>query len=192
MKLTDMEVKYINKVSTSYPIPSHRIRYHPSCTTLFYSILFYFILSNNIHLVSSRLIPLHSITFHPISSHLSHSILSRPDAIQFLSLHLVPPILLILSRPIQSYSIPFHRMPSLSISPIPSLLILSQHISSYRILSLPYPFHPIPLILYHIIPTHPIPLILFNPIPFHSTLSYSILFLSSHYIPSHPIPSHPP
>ena len=111
MKLTDMEVKYINKVSTSYPIPYHPIPIVLPCITLFnamlsYPLLLYSILSNNIRHISC-----HSILYHLISSHPSHCILSRP----FPSLHIPSHSIL---------HIPFNHIPY---DPIP--LILSNSIS---------------------------------------------------------------
>ena len=149
MKLTNLEVKYINKVSTPYPIPYHAI---PSLV-LPYSI--HPILSNNIRLVSS-----YSIVSHPISSHFSHSILSLSilsnPPIQFLSFHLIPPILLLSSRPILSYSTTFHSIlshpytshsistHSIPFDPIPTHLIPYLHIPSMPISSHSLPTYPIP------------------------------------------------
>ena len=80
MKITDMEVKYIDKVSTYHPIPSHTILSDPSCTTLFYSFPSYQILRLiSSHSIPSHLISLNHITSHHISSHLisSHLIKSH-------------------------------------------------------------------------------------------------------------------
>ena len=61
MKLTDMEVKYIDKVSTSYTI-----LYYLILLVLPYSIVFFPILSHDIRLISS-----HLIIFYNIPSYLS-------------------------------------------------------------------------------------------------------------------------
>jgi hypothetical protein len=157
MKVTDMEVKYINKVSTSYPTLSHPIR-----SLLYYLILFhsmpcypipsYSISSYQTISVSSHLMSFYDIPSHPISS------------IPFLSFHLAPPILLLSSYLIPSYSTAFHSIPSL-------------HIPSH-----PYPTHPIHTLhlTFHPYPTRNVP-----------SCSYTYLPIPSYPIPSLHILSHP-
>ena len=85
----------------------------------------------------------YDIPSHPISS------------IPFLSFHLAPPILLLSSYLIPSYSTAFHSIPSLH---IPSHPYPTRNIPSCSYTYLPIPSYPIPSL--HIL-SHPIPLIPF-------------------------------